>query len=60
MIPNRAWVSGRGWGGESLEVKQAGKSCIWEAPSSGSVLNTDGRNSLLSQLGVSVGPKEHA
>ena len=54
MIPNRAWVHGRGWEGESLEMKQAGKRCIWEAPSSGSVMNIAGRNSLMRHLRVGV------
>ena len=54
MIPNRAWVHGRGWEGESPEMKQAGKSCIWEAPSSGSVMNMAGRNSLMRHLRVGV------
>lgn len=54
MIPNRAWVHSREWGGESLGMKQAGKSCIWEASTSGSVLNMAGRNSLIRQLRVRV------
>lgn len=54
MIPNRAWVHGREWGGESPEMNQAGKSCIGEAPSSGSIMNMAGRNSLIRHLRVGV------